>query len=316
MSAHSTQPPKAPRWTGAALLVAVVGAVCAALGGALVTLGPRLGLLESGAAGAVGLVIAVTLLALGVAAMLGGLCAYVLVPGLLGPRAARSDVGTHRLVIAATALIVLVANLPPLAYMGLNASPGLCTVPGFMISALSVDAALLGVLYVRLIRPGIITGRTLGLGVGQLVHNVGFGVLLGITILVVSALVQAALQAFGVQQTQLADLSCVRRFPLGGFVLVVLAGGLIAPISEELYFRGFVFRSYLERKGTIVAYVATSLLFATLHLNLPALLPILVMSLLFCWAYQRTGSIIPSIVGHALNNTIAFSILYFTSAPL
>ena len=46
------------------------------------------------------------------------------------------------------------------------------------------------------------------------------------------------------------------------------------------------------------------------------MLPILVLSLMFCWAYQRTGSIVPSVVGHALNNTIAFCILYFTSAQI
>jgi membrane protease YdiL (CAAX protease family) len=65
-----------------------------------------------------------------------------------------------------------------------------------------------------------------------------------------------------------------------------------------------------------VAYGATSALFATLHLNLPALLPILVLSLILCLAYRRTGSIIPSIVGHALNNTAAFCILYFSNTPL
>jgi membrane protease YdiL (CAAX protease family) len=65
-----------------------------------------------------------------------------------------------------------------------------------------------------------------------------------------------------------------------------------------------------------MAYGATSALFATLHLNLPALLPILALSLIFCLAYQRTGSIVPGVVGHALNNTAAFGILYFTNAPL
>ena len=44
--------------------------------------------------------------------------------------------------------------------------------------------------------------------------------------------------------------------------------------------------------------------------------PILFLSLIFCYAYQRTGSIIPSMVGHALNNSAAFCILYFTTAPL
>jgi membrane protease YdiL (CAAX protease family) len=148
------------------------------------------------------------------------------------------------------------------------------------------------------------------------VYHLGLGLLVGVGVLVLSAVIQATLQAVGVRQTQLVDLQCVREFPLPGFLAVVLAGGVLAPIAEELYFRGFVFRTYLQTRGPLVAYGATSLLFAVLHLNLPALLPILILSLIFCYAYRRTGSIVPSVVGHALNNSAAFCILYFTNAPL
>jgi membrane protease YdiL (CAAX protease family) len=96
----------------------------------------------------------------------------------------------------------------------------------------------------------------------------------------------------------------------------MLAGGVLAPISEELYFRGYVFRTYLLTRSRPVAYIATSLIFAALHLNLPALMPKLVLCLMFCWAYERTGSIVPSVVGHALNNSVAFGILYFTNAQV
>ena len=113
------------------------------------------------------------------------------------------------------------------------------------------------------------------------------------------------------RQTQLLDFRCIREFPLPGFVAVVLAGGVLAPIAEELFFRGFVFRSYLRTRGPLVAYGLSSLLFASLHLNLPALLPILALGLIFCWAYQQTGSIVPSMVGHTVNNSVAFVILYF-----
>jgi membrane protease YdiL (CAAX protease family) len=185
-----------------------------------------------------------------------------------------------------------------------------------MTAALSVDLALLGVTYFRFIRPGVMTAGDLGLDRSRLVYHLGLGLLVGVGVLVLSAVIQATLQAVGVRQTQLVDLQCVREFPLPGFLAVVLAGGVLAPIAEELYFRGFVFRTYLQTRGPLVAYGATSLLFAVLHLNLPALLPILILSLIFCYAYRRTGSIVPSVVGHALNNSAAFCILYFTNAPL
>ncbi len=245
-----------------------------------------------------------------------GLGYYVLAPGLKGGPAARVGVGSHRLVLACTLFVVLVSNVVPVLWLSLVPSRGLCSVPGFLSAALPVGLTLLGVTYVRFIRPGILTIADLGLRVDRLGRDVSLGLMVGVTVLIASALIQTALQGAGVRQTQLVDLQCIRAFPLPGFLAVLLAGGVLAPIAEELFFRGYVFRTYLHARGPVVAYGATSLLFATLHLNLPALVPILFLSLIFCWAYRRTGSIVPSIVGHGVNNSMAFCILYFTSAPL
>jgi membrane protease YdiL (CAAX protease family) len=306
-----------PPWLGGrvALIVAGLGLLGAAVGALWFGVDARLGLSSGGLSGAGLVLLATALLVGGVALMIGGLGYYVLAPAFLGPAMAWRGVGSHRLVLATTALVVLVANAGPLVYTGLAGARGLCSVPGFLSAALSVDAALLGITYLRFIRPGVLRADDLGLDRARLTYHVGVGMLVGVGVLIVSGVVQTALQAVGVRQTQLLDLQCVRQFPLPGFLAVLAAGGVLAPIAEELYFRGFVFRTYLQVRGPLVAYGATSALFATLHLNLPALLPILVLSLILCLAYQRTGSIIPSIVGHALNNSAAFCILYFTNSP-
>jgi membrane protease YdiL (CAAX protease family) len=306
------------RWAGGRIALAVsgFGLLAAAIGGIWFGLEAQLGVNPGGLAGIALVIAAVALLVIGLLLLVGGLAWYVLAPGFMGGRMPWYGFGSHRLVFASTVLIVLLANAGPVAYTSVVGVRGLCSIPGFLTAALSVDLALLGITYFRFIRPGVVSAGDLGLTTRRLPHYVGLGLLVGVGVLVVSALIQAAMQALGVRQTQLADLSCVRDFPLIGFFAVVFAGGILAPIAEELYFRGFVFRSYLGSSGPFVAYGVTSLLFATLHLNLPALLPILVLSLIFCYAYQRTGSIIPSMVGHAVNNSAAFCILYFTSAPL
>jgi membrane protease YdiL (CAAX protease family) len=303
---------------GISLIVAFIGLVGASLGAGWFGLESRLALSPGGLWGGALTLIAATLTVVGLVLLVGGLGYYVLAPAFGSPQAAWRGVGSHRLVIATTGLIVLLANAGPVAYVSIAGPGGLCSIPGFLTAALSVDLVLLAITYLRFIRPGVMTVADLGLGldVSRLGRLVGIGLVLGVAVLVMSALVQSALQATGVRQTQMAGLSCIRGFPPGGFLAVVLAGGVLAPIAEELYFRGYVFRTYFQSRGPWVAYGATSLLFATLHLNLPALLPILVLSLLLCLAYRKTGSIIPSIVGHALNNTAAFCILYFTNAPL
>ncbi|HZO27892.1 MAG TPA: CPBP family intramembrane glutamic endopeptidase [Chloroflexota bacterium] len=312
--------PAAPKeWPAGriALSVAAIGLCGSALGAIWFGIAERHGVNPGGVTGAALVLVAAALLGVGLLLVVGGLGYYVLAPGFMGPEMAWRGVGSHRLVIATTILIVLLANAGPVAYTAMAGMRGLCSVPGFLTAALSVDLALLGITYFRFIRPGVLTAGDLGLtDRSRLARHVGIGLLVGVGVLVISAAIQATMRAIGVQQTQLASLECVREFPFAGFLGVLLAGGVLAPIAEELYFRGYVFRSYRLTRSPIVAYGATSLLFATLHLNLPALLPILVLSLIFCYAYQRTGSIVPSMVGHALNNSTAFCILYFTSAPL
>ncbi len=188
--------------------------------------------------------------------------------------------------------------------------------PGFLAAAVPVQLTLLAVTYLRFIRPGILTAETLGLRPDRLAGHLITGVALGFGILIVTAVVGAALREAGVRQTQLADLQCVRSFPLAGFLTILVAGAVVAPIGEELFFRGYVFRTYLDTRGPLVAYGVTSALFAVLHQNLPGLPLFVILSVLFCWTYQRTRSVVPIIVGHALNNLYGFSILYFTDIPL
>ncbi|MGI8920577.1 MAG: CPBP family intramembrane glutamic endopeptidase [Solirubrobacteraceae bacterium] len=88
---------------------------------------------------------------------------------------------------------------------------------------------------------------------------------------------------------------------------------LIAPIAEELFFRGFVFGAMRRRVGVWLAAVISGLLFGAVHAGggTPAvLLPLLAM-LGFGLAilYWRTGSLLPGIALHSINNAIAFGAL-------
>ena len=85
------------------------------------------------------------------------------------------------------------------------------------------------------------------------------------------------------------------------------AVGLLAPISEELVFRGAILRALLQwtpRHWTAIAISA--LLFALIHAN-PAQMPhAFLVGLLLGWLYYRTDSIVPGIVYHWVNNSIAY----------
>lgn len=87
--------------------------------------------------------------------------------------------------------------------------------------------------------------------------------------------------------------------------------GILAPIAEELVFRGAVLRALLRwnRMNHWLCIGFSALAFALVHAN-PAQMPhAFLAGLLLGWLYYRTGSIIPGMVFHWVNNSLAY-ILY------
>lgn len=87
-----------------------------------------------------------------------------------------------------------------------------------------------------------------------------------------------------------------------GFFLAVV----IAPVTEEVLFRGLILRGLLGRWKPWAAILASALLFALMHFN-PAQAPVaLVLGLVLGWIYSRTRSLGLCIIGHALNNASVY----------
>lgn len=87
-----------------------------------------------------------------------------------------------------------------------------------------------------------------------------------------------------------------------------LAIGLLAPLSEELVMRGAILRSLLQspKLSPWGAIVISALFFALIHFN-PIQMPhAFLMGLLLGWMYYRTGSILPGVALHWVNNTVAY----------
>ena len=86
--------------------------------------------------------------------------------------------------------------------------------------------------------------------------------------------------------------------------------GIFAPLAEEVVFRGAILRSLLENfRRPWIAIVISALLFGLAHGN-PAQMPhAFLIGLLLGWTYYRTGSILPGVVLHWTNNTVAY-VLY------
>lgn len=87
-------------------------------------------------------------------------------------------------------------------------------------------------------------------------------------------------------------------------VLVNLYVCVLGPVLEEVIFRGFLLKG-LQRFGVSFAAVFTALLFTLYHMNLVQLFVPLIMGLFLAQLTIRTGSLIPAICCHILNNSFA-----------
>jgi membrane protease YdiL (CAAX protease family) len=92
-----------------------------------------------------------------------------------------------------------------------------------------------------------------------------------------------------------------RESPIGGLIALVV----VAPLTEELFFRGLVLRAFLRRYSVRVAIVLSALLFAIGHANPWQFASAGAGGLLLGWLYWRTGSLIPCFVAHAAFNGLS-----------
>ena len=84
--------------------------------------------------------------------------------------------------------------------------------------------------------------------------------------------------------------------------------GIVGPIAEEAFFRGFLLPAVTPYIGAFKAVVAISALFALSHLMVGVLLPAFVSGLILSWLYLKTGSIVPPIIAHAAQNLLVLAV--------
>ena len=88
-----------------------------------------------------------------------------------------------------------------------------------------------------------------------------------------------------------------------------VAVGILAPLTEEVVFRGAILRTLLDmvsKKNHWVAIMISAALFGAVHGNAAQFVNALLMGLILGWMYYRTKSLVPGILMHWVNNTVAY----------
>ena len=99
-----------------------------------------------------------------------------------------------------------------------------------------------------------------------------------------------------------------------GLIIAGLMVIAVAPVVEEIFFRGFFYRALRSRFPIVLAALMDGLLFGFIHFNfegadgLLILPPLALLGFIFCLVYEKTGSLYPVIGMHAFNNSLAFAV--------
>ena len=89
---------------------------------------------------------------------------------------------------------------------------------------------------------------------------------------------------------------------------------VLGPLAEETLFRGFVYGVLKRYTDAPFAALASSLMFAIIHLHVGSLLPLCVLAMLFCIAYEITGCLLVPMLLHMIFNATSIVMMLFTEA--
>lgn len=93
-------------------------------------------------------------------------------------------------------------------------------------------------------------------------------------------------------------------------VIPFIVVSLLAPVSEELYFRGFLYPALRSRMGVFKGILVTSLIFGGLHFDWFRMIPLSFGGIWLNWLYEKSGSLYCSIIAHGVWNGIMTILIY------
>lgn len=91
---------------------------------------------------------------------------------------------------------------------------------------------------------------------------------------------------------------------------------ILAPLAEEMFFRGFLYRFLRSRFSFIFSAVISSAIFSLLHYNISSFLGIFVLGLCLAYIYEKKQSLVYPVILHFLHNFLTLAFIFWIKAQL
>jgi membrane protease YdiL (CAAX protease family) len=225
------------------------------------------------------------------------------------------------LVILLTLIGILVV-LAPLSALSLDARSPLATTLSLALTTL----VYVGVVRLLVVGPGALAWRDMGLGqpARDAARDLLIGAAFAFPILVITLVLAAGLSRF--IEPSPSPLPEAGNVP--GLILNLLSAAVLAPIGEELFFRGFVTTAWAKAYGARPAIIRGAIFFAIAHVitlldssfaegaqrALFSFLALLPVSIALGWLFLRRGSLYAAIGLHGTFNGIQALLLFLAAS--
>ena len=168
-----------------------------------------------------------------------------------------------------------------------------------------------------LLPKGVPLKKLLGINKKPKFSDAGFAVLAYVAYIVVSAIVMLIiiqiLPSFQADQKQELGFEALYSYE---YIFAFLALVVMAPLAEELLFRGYLFGKLRHYISFVPATLITSVLFGIVHWQWNIGVDVFILSLALCYLREKTQSLWPAVFLHATKNGVAFVLLFIFPSSL
>jgi hypothetical protein len=203
------------------------------------------------------------------------------------------------------AIVELPAHRDGVVGVALHGTPPVIT----LVATLAQDLALVAgaILAAAASLKGRFSFAAFGLVPARLASSAAYVIAAYVVFLLLAA---AWTQVMGVQDRETVAIDLGTRDSTFALVAAGFLVCVVAPIAEELFFRGFLFGA-LRKHGLVIAALVSGVTFGLVHVAsspIGFIVPLAGLGVILALLYERTGSLYPPIALHALNNSIAFGV--------
>jgi membrane protease YdiL (CAAX protease family) len=173
------------------------------------------------------------------------------------------------------------------------------------LTGLTIAIVLMTGLYFIALRPKNLSWKEVGVRSFSTKYWLKIPIWLLITIILsVAVVLLTSLLGNSVDNSKTESLQ--QNINLFTILIGIISAGVVSPVYEEIFYRGFIYRWLRVRLGMNWGIVISSLIFTIAHFPTLNAMPVnFINGVVFAWAYEKTGSAIPGMIVHGVFNTIA-----------